>query len=158
MDKPYPALNLPAAALSVRVLKGKREVFDPVRRQFVLLTPEEWVRQHILHFLIYQKNYPQSRMAVEYSLEVNRLVKRCDILVFDKSLQALLIVEVKAAGVNLSQQVLEQALRYNSVFQAPYLLLSNGIRHYMLSIPSDGEAKILDEIPDYPDLEKISQE
>lgn len=154
MDKPHPTLNLPAAALSVRSVKGKTEVFDPVRRQFVMLTPEEWVRQHVLHFLIHQKHYPQSRMAVEYSLEVNRLVKRCDILVFDKSLQPLMIVEVKAAGVNLSQQVLEQAMRYNSVFRAPYLLLSNGLRHYMLFIPPEGDAKILDEIPDYPDLEK----
>jgi type I site-specific restriction endonuclease len=93
-------------------------------------------------------------MAVEYSLQVNRLVKRCDILVFDKQMQALLIVEVKAASVNLSQQVLEQALRYNIAFRAPYLLLSNGIRHYMLCLPPDGDTRILDEIPAYSDMEK----
>ncbi len=154
MDKTFPQLNLPAVNLSVRTERGKTEVFDPVRRQYVALSPEEWVRQHIVHFLIHHKGYPQSRMAVEYSLQVNRLVKRCDILVFDKQMQALLIVEVKAASVNLSQQVLEQALRYNIAFRAPYLLLSNGIRHYMLCLPPDGDTRILDEIPAYSDMEK----
>ncbi|MBQ8957873.1 MAG: type I restriction enzyme HsdR N-terminal domain-containing protein [Bacteroidales bacterium] len=106
--------------------EGKRCVFDPLRRRYVVLTPEEEVRQKTLFLLVEHLSVPSGRLAVEYSIKVNGLDKRADAVVFDAEGKPLMIVECKAPTVTLSQAVLEQALRYHSVLQPKFLLLTNG--------------------------------
>lgn len=150
MNKHFPILNLPPAEFQFREMAGKQEVFDPVRRKYVALTPEEWVRQNLLSFLINHRNYPAHLIAVEYSLKINRIAKRCDIIVFGKHLLPRMILEVKAPSLKLDQKVLDQAVRYNLSFNAPYIVLSNGMKHFVVKILSPGgEVEFLQDIPDF---------
>lgn len=148
-----PALNLPPVGLSIRETAQGREVFDSIRGKYVALTPEEWVRQHMIAFLVNHRGVPPHLMAVEISLKVNRLNRRCDILVYGKGIKPLMIIELKAPQVSLNQNVLDQVVRYNLPIGARYLLISNGIRHYALWMGKDGrEVRILDEIPGYDEM------
>ncbi len=104
----------------------KNRVFDPIRKIYCTLTPEEEVRQKMLYYLVEVKKYPAGLIAVEYSIKVNNLPKRCDIVVFDKSGAPKMIVECKAESVPISQKVLDQAIRYYSGLNVDYLLLTNG--------------------------------
>jgi len=113
---------------------GKREIFDPVRRRYVALTPEEWVRQQTITLLRDEYGYPLELMQVECAISLNGLTKRCDIVVYDHSVQPLMIVECKQERVALSQQVVDQASRYNLVLQVPYLLLTNGLQQICLQV------------------------
>lgn len=105
---------------------NKTKVFDPIRKIFCALTPEEEVRQKMLYYLVEVKKYPAGLIAVEYSIKVNALPKRCDIVVFNKDAKPKMIVECKAESVAITQKVLDQAIRYYSGLNAEYLVLTNG--------------------------------
>jgi hypothetical protein len=142
-------LNLPPFEYKVTKIGEKPHIFDIIRRKYLLITPEEWVRQHVLHWLINQHRYPKSLIRTESGLQYNQLAKRTDILVYDREGKTFLLVECKASHIPLTEAVLEQAIRYNAILQAPYLLISNGLEHFLYQI-HQGEAVILDEIPLYP--------
>ena len=131
--------------------EGKIQVFDPLRRRFVALTPEEEVRQKVLYLLVEQLHVPAGLVAVEYSVKVNGLDKRADAVVFGTEGRPLMIVECKAPGVALTQTVLEQALRYHSVLQPQFLLLSNGTTTYCLKV-KDGSIHAMDHLPNFAEM------
>ncbi|MBR1513628.1 MAG: type I restriction enzyme HsdR N-terminal domain-containing protein [Bacteroidales bacterium] len=131
--------------------EGKMCVFDPLRRRYVALTPEEEVRQKTLYLLVEHLGVPSGRLAVEYSVKVNGLDKRADAVVFDAVGKPLIIVECKAPSVTLSQSVLEQALRYHSVLQPRFLLLTNGASIYCFKA-ENSILTAMDHLPDYNEM------
>lgn len=148
-----PPLNLPPAPLRIRREGDLIKVFDRLRRKYVNLTPEEYVRQHFVEFLTGTLHYPDSMMANEVSIDLNGTRKRCDTVVFAISGEPLMIVEYKAPGVAISQDVFDQIVRYNMRLRARYLVVSNGMRHYCCI--NDYEAdryQFIPRIPDYGDL------
>ena len=130
-------LNLPSFDKKLIQKDGKPFIFDIIRRQYVALTPEEWVRQHFVHFLISEKGYPQSLMANEVQLKLNGMSRRCDTVVYDRTLRPRVIVEYKAPTVNITQQVFDQICRYNMVLQVDYLIVSNGLVHYCCKVDNN---------------------
>lgn len=143
-------LNLPPFDSKLVHKEGKPYIFDIVRRQYVALTPEEWVRQHFVNFLISAKGFPRSLMANEVQLLLNGMSRRCDTVVYDRLLHPRVIVEYKAPTVNISQQVFDQISRYNMVLQVDYLIVSNGLVHYCCKMDySTNTYTFLSEIPDY---------
>lgn len=143
-------LNLPEYEFRYRNSEQKIEIFDEFRKKFVVLTPEEWVRQNILKYLHIDKNIPPGLMAIERGLTVNRLKKRTDILIFNNKGIASMIVECKAPEVILDQNVFEQIARYNMTLKVKYLLVTNGINHYCCKINFDDKSYVyLNNIPDY---------
>ena len=148
----YP-LNLPSFEAKIRKKGDFHEIFDPLRRKYVALTPEEWVRQHFVHYLVSEKGYPASRIANEAAIRLNSLSRRCDTVVYDKQLEPLMILEYKEPKVVITQQVFDQVARYNSVLRVPYIVVSNGISHYCYRIDFNTlEYKFLTEIPLYGEL------
>lgn len=146
----YPVLNFPAYNFRFRETAGRREVFDAVRRKFVALTPEEWVRQHVIRFLADDRKYPLSLIHVEGGLELNNLKKRFDALVYNNLGKPVMLVECKAPSVKISQAVFDQASRYNLAFSVEYLLVSNGMEHFCCHIDFEKQnITFLDSIPLY---------
>ena len=133
------------------IRKGKTMVFDPLRKRYCALTPEEEVRQKALYLLVEHLGVPAGLLAVEYSIKVNGLDKRCDAVVFGKDGRPLMIVECKAASVKLSQSTLEQAVRYHSALQSKYLMLYNGQECYCFK-SEEGKLTALDHLPMYSEL------
>lgn len=123
MDLP---LKYPSFDIKIKRDKNQTLVFDFIRKKWLVLTPEEWVRQHVLNFLVTEKHFSASSISVEKELQLNQQKKRYDIVVY-KNLKPYLIVECKAPYVSLDELVLEQALRYNLILRAPYLMISNGV-------------------------------
>ena len=134
-----------------QVREGKTMVFDPLRKKYCALTPEEEVRQKVLYLLVEHLGVPSRLLAVEYSVKVNGLDKRCDAVVFAKDGSPLMIVECKAATVALSQSTLDQAVRYYSALQPKYLLLYNGIQCYCFRV-EEGTLSPMDHLPIYAEL------
>ncbi|MDP3444291.1 MAG: type I restriction enzyme HsdR N-terminal domain-containing protein [Ignavibacteria bacterium] len=132
-----------------RIKGGRTEVFDPVRRKYVILTPEEEVRQIILHTLVTEHQMPAGLIAVEYALRLNGLDKRCDIVVFSTDSNPIMIVECKAQHIPITQTVLDQVSRYNLKLGVRFLLITNGKTHYSIKIGKEGQLEFLDCIPDY---------
>lgn len=132
-----PALNLPVYEAQIRILDEKRDIFDPIRRQFVRLTPEEWVRQHFLQYLSRKCGYPSSLMAVEKGFAYQKMARRADIVVHDRRGLPFLLVECKAPNVSISQSTFDQVSRYNRVVQARFLMVTNGLKHYCWTIEGD---------------------
>ena len=127
---------------------GRVKVFDPIRKIYCALTPEEEVRQKMLYYLVEQKKYPSGLIAVEYSIKVNNLPKRCDIVVFNKEAKPMMIVECKAESVPITQKVLDQAIRYYSGLNVEYLLLTNGKTMYCYRIDMENQKiESLNELP-----------
>ena len=146
-------LNLPPAPLRLQERNGHTTVFDPLRRRHIRLTPEEWVRQHFVHFLIAHKGYPQGLLANEVSLKLNGTTRRCDTVLYDLSAQPRMIVEYKAPTIQLSQRTFDQISRYNIVMRVPYLIVSNGLQHFCCRIDYErGTYEFLRQIPDYGEL------
>jgi hypothetical protein len=146
-------LNLPVANLRIRSTNGKQEVFDGIRKKFIALTPEEWVRQHFIHYLMDQKNVPGSLIAVEAQLTYHRLKKRCDILVYNRDGIPTMMVECKAPNVEVTQDVFDQVAVYNMTMKVPYLVVTNGLVHFACNVDREtGKIIFLKEIPLYDDL------
>jgi len=144
-------LNLPEFPAKVKQVDGKVIIFDIIRKKYVQLTPEEWVRQNFIYYLINFLDYPKSLIKVESGLRYNRLLKRSDILVFNRDVEPLLLVECKSSDLKITQDVVDQAAVYNRSLNARYLLVTNGIQHLCWKISDDGN-QLLEEIPRYDDL------
>ena len=142
-------LNLPPAPLKTRQEGERTMVFDPLRKRYVALTPEEWVRQHFVHFLIMVKGYPASRIGNEISLKVGDMKKRCDTVVYDTQAKPLMIVEYKAPSVQITLKVFDQVWRYNLPLRVPYIIISNGLQHFCCKVDyENNKTEFLPEIPE----------
>ena len=146
-------LNLPPCEFKTRVENGRKYIFDPFRSKYLVLTPEENVRQHFARYLMEELSYPGTLMMSEHSLTLNKMNKRCDLIVFDKSGAPLVLVECKAPEVKISQAVFDQVARYNQVFKVSYLMVSNGLKHYCCKIDfATGKIDFLKAMPTYEEL------
>lgn len=149
MFKPV-ALNLPPYPFKLHQKDTVILIFDELRKKDLVLTPEEWVRQHFVQFLIIQKKYPKTLIKLEGGLRLNKLQKRTDILIFDKRGTPQILVECKADSVKITQDIFDQAARYNMVHKVKYLVVSNGLQHYCCAIDYENNSyKFLEELPDY---------
>lgn len=147
------SLNLPAFDAKIAMRDGKRSIFDVVRRRYVALTPEEWVRQHFTNYLLMHKGYPSGLLANEIQINLNGTKKRCDTVLYNRDLTAKMIVEYKAPDVVITQAVFDQITRYNMVLRVEYLIVTNGINHYCCHIDyATNSYAFLPEIPDYASL------
>lgn len=123
-------LNFPSYSFRFKNSENKISVFDSLRKKFIILTPEEWVRQHVVQYLLSEKKYPSSLLSVERQLKVNNLIKRYDILTYNPDGSIHLVVECKASSVKISQDSFDQIARYNLSLNATYLMVTNGLQHY----------------------------
>jgi len=143
-------LNLPKYETKIATRDGKKVIFDIIRRRYVALTPEEWVRQHFVHFLITHKGYPSALMANEVLLNLNGTKKRCDTVLYKRNLSARMIIEYKAPQIEITQAVFNQITNYNLVLKVDYLIVSNGISHYCCKMDYVNQTyTFLEDIPDY---------
>lgn len=143
-------LNLPSYQFKIKNSENTQLIFDIIRKKYVVLTPEEWVRQNFIHFLIQEKKYPISLIAIEKQFKINNLIKRFDILIFNKSGLPLIIVECKATSVKLTQETFDQIARYNLNYEADYLIVTNGLSHYTCSTDVKNKSyNFLTSIPEY---------
>jgi type I site-specific restriction-modification system R (restriction) subunit len=143
-------LNLPVYNFRIKTEGRKKYIFDLVRKRFVLLTPEEWVRQHFIRYLIEEKKYPESLMAVEKQITLNGKLFRFDLLVYRRNGQPLLIAEFKAPGVKISQDTFDQVVRYNMTLKVERVVVSNGLQHFVCEIDyKQNSYKYLREVPGF---------
>jgi hypothetical protein len=148
-------LQFPSFEYKIKAEKNQHFIFDEVRKKWLVLTPEEWVRQHLIHFLIQFKHFPSSLMQLEKQIKLNDTKKRFDLLVYNNRLQPLLLVECKAPNVALSQLVLDQILRYNLEIAAQIILITNGLQHVVYTYDKlTQKYTVLHEIPDYESISK----
>lgn len=146
-------LNLPEYDFKLREESGRTLIFDSFRGKYLVLTPEENVRQHFTRFLIEEKGFPASYIMTEYSLSLNKMTKRCDVIVFDRTKVPVALIECKSPDVKVTQDVFDQVARYNIVFKVSYLMVTNGLKHYCCKIDFDiGKVDFLSEIPEFKDL------
>ena len=147
------ALNLPETELKVTTKDGKQHVFDILRRKYVALTPEEWVRQQFVHYLISHKGYPAECIGNEISLTLGGTKKRCDSVVYGQGAQPVMIVEYKSPQVEITQQVFEQISRYNIKLRVKWFVVSNGLHHYCCQIDYEsGTYRFVEDIPPYGNI------
>ena len=143
-------INLPPYEIKWREQDGRRQIFDFLRRKWVALTPEEWVRQHFVHFLIEQKGYPKGLLANEVELRVGEKKLRCDTLLYNKAMQPQMIIEYKAPEVEITQRVFDQISVYNHLLHVDFLVVSNGRQHYCCRMDYEKHSwEFLPEIPSY---------
>lgn len=148
------SLNLPAYEMKIDQSGEKPRIFDPVRKKYVTLTPEEWVRQHFLRYLVDEKGVPLSLTGVEGALKIYKhLPRRSDIVVYNTSGEAIMLVECKAPSQKITIEVLDQASRYTSTLKAKYLVVTNGMAHYCFRHePQSGKYTTLENIPEYSEM------
>jgi hypothetical protein len=133
--------------------EGKRYIFDPIRGKHVVLSPEEWVRQNLIIYLVNEKNYPKNLIRVEQKLEGKEQFFRSDLVIYDRNGVAKMIVECKAEKIKITQEVFEQITKYNLQFKVDYLLVSNGIQNYICKIDHGNKSyEFLKEIPGYDEI------
>lgn len=146
-------INLPAFDIKVSRRNGKTFVFDILRQRYITLTPEEWVRQHFVNFLIHHRGFPQQLLANEIELHLNGMSRRCDTVLYRKDLTPRLIVEYKSPKIPITQKVFDQISRYNQVLHVDYLIISNGMEHYCCRMDYERLSySFLRDIPFYTDL------
>ncbi|AMR31943.1 restriction endonuclease subunit R [Mucilaginibacter sp. PAMC 26640] len=146
-------LNLPPYPFKLTDENGQLSIFDVLRKRKIILTPEEWVRQHFVQYLIKQKHYPRSLIKLEGGLKLHGMAKRTDIVVFNSAGEKILLVECKAPAVAITQATFDQAARYNMVHKVKLLVVTNGLQHYYCSINFGVENyHFLEELPSYKDL------
>ena len=146
-------LNLPKYGIKIKNDKGHQSIFDVLRRKYVALTPEEWVRQHFVHFLIEHKGYTKALMANEIQLAIGNKKLRCDSVLYDRMLKPRMIIEYKAPTVSITQKVFDQITIYNMLLHVDYLVVSNGIKHYCCRMDYANQKYLfLEDIPDYQNL------
>ena len=143
-------LNFPKFSFRFKNSENKISIFDVIRKRFVILQPEEWVRQHCVHYLIENKGYPKSLINVEKELTVNKLRKRYDIVVFNSDGGIYLIVECKSPKITINQSTFDQIAQYNLSLNASYLMITNGLNHYYCQMDFKEEKyQFLKDIPEY---------
>lgn len=147
------SLNLPPFDVRLKGTKQAPLIFDFLRRRYVRLTPEEWVRQHFVHFMVEHRHYPASLLANEVSLHVGDKTLRADTILYNKQLQPVMIVEYKAPHIPITQTVFVQIVTYNMLLHVDYLVVSNGLQHYVCKMDYDGKKYLyLEELPDYSNI------
>ena len=143
-------LNFPNYSFRFKNSENKVAIFDEIRKKFVVLTPEEWVRQHVVQYLLVEKKYPKSLINVEKLVKVNGLNKRYDIVVFQPNGEIFLLIECKAPEVSISQQTFDQIARYNLKLNAQFLMVTNGLNHYFCQMDFENEQYVfLREAPEF---------
>ncbi len=146
-------LNLPQYPMKIKEEGGKYFIFDSIRKKYLVLTPEEWVRQNFIQFLIQEKGFPASLIAIEKGLRLNELQKRADAVVSDNNGLPIVLIEFKAPSVKITQETFEQIGRYNSIFKVPYLIVSNGLEHFCAKIDFQKNSfEFLEDVPAYKKL------
>ena len=146
-------LNLPEYSFKIKLEKGKPIIFDPLRKKTVRLTPEEWVRQNFVQFLIQEKKYSASLIAVEALVKVNSNPQRADLIVFDRQGNPVLVAEFKAPEVKITQQTFDQIARYNMELKVNYLIVSNGLEHFCCRINfAERNYTFLPDIPEFSEI------
>jgi len=141
-------LNFPSYSFRFKNSENKVAIFDPIRKKFIILSPEEWVRQHVVQFLVEEKKYPKSHINVEKLLKVNDLKKRYDVVVFNPDGSIKVLVECKAPEIKISQTTFDQIARYNLTLKAEFLMLTNGHNHYFCKMEFENEKyQFLSELP-----------
>jgi len=144
------ALNLPHHPFRITQKEEQYFIFDEVRRKHLVLTPEEWVRQHFIHYLIKEKKFPKSLIQIEGGLSLNQLQKRTDIVIFNTAGERIMVIECKAPSIKISQGVFDQAARYNSVHKAKWLVVTNGLMHCYAQIDHlASKFLFFEELPEY---------
>lgn len=145
-------LNLPEYNFRIKTEGEKTQIFDGIRKKFVVLTPEEWVRQNFIEYLKREKNYPETLMAVEKQIAVNGMQRRFDLLVYTRNGQPLLIAEFKAPEIKITQEVFDQVVRYNMALRVEKVIVSNGLQHFACEINYiKNSFSYLPEIPAFPE-------
>ncbi len=143
-------LNLPEIKATLKKEEGKVLIFDVIRKKYIVLTPEEWVRQHFIHYLIHEMKYPRSLFRIESSLTYNKLQKRSDILIFDRKGKPWMLIECKSADIRLSQKAFNQVAVYNMTVNAKYLAVTNGMAHFCCEAAKEGVTPVfLDVFPEF---------
>ena len=145
-------LNFPTYPFRFKNSENKVSIFDEIRKKFIILTPEEWVRQHVLAFLLMEKKYPKSLINVEKVLKVNKLNKRYDLVVFEPDGSILILVECKAPHINITQTTFDQIARYNMTMKAQFLMVTNGLNHYFCQMDYVNEKYVF--LPNLPEYQK----
>lgn len=146
-------LNLPPFEIKLRGTKAQPQIFDILRKKYIALTPEEWVRQHFVHFLVEHKGYPAALMANEIQLKVGEKTLRADSILYSRNLKPRMIIEYKAPHIPITQKVFDQISIYNMLLHVDYLVVSNGLQHYICKMDyNDKKYLFLEDIPDYEEL------
>ena len=141
-------LNFPSYNFRFKNSENKVSIFDDIRKKFIILTPEEWVRQHTIQFLLQEKNYPKSYLNIEKLIKINDITKRYDIVVFQPDGTIFLLIECKAPEVKITQETFDQIARYNLALKAQYLMVTNGLNHYFCQMDFVNETYIfLNDLP-----------
>jgi hypothetical protein len=144
-------LNFPQYEFTIKQVGEHMQIFDPVRKQYIILTPEEWVRQHVIRYLLDEKGFPSGLLSVESSINLFRTKKRYDLAAFNREGMPLLVVECKSPDIKLNHSVIDQAVRYNLALQASYLFITNGIVNIFLEKTHEGYSQRKD-LPSYHDI------
>lgn len=151
-------INLPAYPFRYKEIGQRKYIFDSFRKKYVLFTPEENVRQHFAHFLASELKYPSGRIGLEVSLKYGSVERRCDIVVYNNNLEPSLIVECKAASIEINKAAFDQVVRYNMVLQSPFIAITNGKRHFCCKLDNEtGKWEFLNSFPSYIELEDASR-
>lgn len=144
-----PQLNLPPLSGKIKEVGSKPYIFDPIRKKFILLTPEEWVRQHFIHLLVEHYHYPKSLFAVETGVYYHTLKKRSDIMVLKNDGTPFLLVECKAPEIKIKRNVFDQIGRYNFTLKPDFLVVTNGLVHFCFRVTAEGTTEFLQDLPAY---------
>jgi len=148
-------LNLPNYSFKIKSEPQRKVIFDGIRRKYVKLTPEEWVRQNFVQYLIQEKKCPQGLVAIEMSMNINGLARRSDVVVFNRQGKPQMIVECKASHIKITQDVFDQIARYNMKLRVEYLVVTNGVKHYCCKMNyQDQNYAFLQDIPNYGQLQQ----
>lgn len=146
-------LNFPEYEFKIIEKNGEKLIFDEVRKKYIKLQPEEWIRQNLIKFLSTEYNYPISLMSVEKGHKLNSKLQRSDLILYNKKAQPIMMIECKAANISINQDTFNQAARYNLRYNAEYILVSNGLKHYCCKFDSDNNKFVfLKTIPNFKDL------
>ena len=149
-------LQFPTYSFRFKNSENKEAIFDEIRKKFIIITPEEWVRQHVVQFLLQDKKYPKSHINVEKLLKINDLNKRYDVVVYNPDGSIFILVECKAPEIKISQHTFDQIARYNMTLNEKYLMVTNGLNHYFCKMDYEKEKyDFLPELPDYQSLNSI---
>jgi hypothetical protein len=153
LNQSFPKLNFPEYIFRFKKNeKGDIMIFDTIRKKFIVLTPEEWVRQHLIRYLVEEKKYPQSLVSVEKSLKLNNTQKRTDLRIYNQKKELIVLAECKSYAISISQKTIEQALRYELSLQSQLIVLSNGLMHYCFQKNNEGKFNALQTLPEYSTL------
>lgn len=145
----FPQLNLPQYAFKIEKRQKDYFIWDVLRKKWLLITPEEWVRQHLLWYFLEELDYPKSYIKSEVSVHLGENTQRADIVIYNEKVQPAIVIECKAPEIKLNQNVVDQACRYNYELQAEYLIVSNGMEHLVYKIAADKRVELLDKIPEW---------